>query len=835
MLNEADTRAKLVDPKLHESRWTEDKVERDKFITNGRILNETGDRARRKKPDYILYFPDRSCAPIAVIEAEPESKSGLAGMQQAKEYRDMLEVPFAYSTNGHEIEEFDYFTKRQTRLERFPSPEELWMRFIKHKELKEVSETENPLFYPHYSFLDKPIRYYEEVAIRDVVEAIIKGKKRILITMATGSGKTYVAFQIVWKLFKTKKVRRILYLIDRIFLREQAHQHFFPFGDAREELTETKEINKNKDIYFVTYQTLYSGKDGRRIYELFDPGFFDMIIIDECHRSGWNRWHDILKHFSKAIHLGMTATPKRDDNIDTYAYFGEPVYSYPMRQGIEDGFLAPFELRRVYTNLDKAGKLSIAEAISFGAKIEVPKGVELKDSYSSKQFEREITIPERTKVIVDYLAKILESTGSMNKTAIFCVSQSHAAEVVKELNNHFCPLLNVDNYAVRVVAEEESSHENLKKLRNSEIDFPVIATTVDLLSTGVDIPPVKNIVFLQYIDSKVVFHQIIGRGSRIDEASKKYIFRIIDFTNASRLLDPDWDYFEEGERYEGPFDYNLACKVIDAETGFGIPNASVVVMKSPSNPIHIRTGMDGSFVLSGLPRGRVSIDLSVGGFKRKETTVPTFPSMDQIISVALEKDIRETKELIKIKGVGVYITEEGTLRIDMCGRVLTDAKYIEYCKDGLTKRILTLSQLKEIWKSRESRLRLKQELEEAGINLNVLANLLNQPDADEFDLVANLAFDAPILTRDDRSRRIKFAKEFIEGYNPEAREVVLELVDRIARYGTDELVQPQLWRTPPFNKLGFLKGVAKVFGGIEKLKEAIGKLERAYYPEFGGI
>ena len=248
-----------------------------------------------------------------------------------------------------------------------------------------------------------------------------------------------------------------------------------------------------------------------------------------------------------------------------------------------------------------------------------------------------------------------------------------------------------------------------------------------------------------------------------------------------------------------------------------------------------KAGKDGSFITSGLPRGRVRIDLTAKGFKRKETTVPTFPSTDQTISIALERDIREPRELIKIKDVGVYITEEGTMRIDLRGKVLTDAEYFEYCKDGLTKRVLNLSQLQEIWRDRDKRLRLKQDLEEAGLNLSVLANLLKQPDADEFDLIAHLTFDAPLLTRDERARRIKFAKEFIEGYRPDTQEIIRELIDRIQRYGTDELIQPQLWRTPPFDKLGFLRGVARAFGGIGKLKEAIGKLESAYYPEFRRI
>jgi len=835
MLNEADTRAQLVDPKLRRSGWTEACIERDKPITRGRILNDAGDRAHPKKPDYVLYYPQKGCMPIAVVEAEPESKSSLAGMQQAKEYRSMLNVPFAYSTNGREIEEFDNFTKRQTTLERFPSPEELWERYVKHEELKGMPEIENPLIYPYYPFPDKPIRYYEEVAVRSAIKAILEGKKRVLLTMATGSGKTYVAFQISWKLFKTRRVRRILYLVDRIFLREQAYQHFFPFAEAREEITETEEISKDRDIYFATYQTLYSERDGKKVYELFDPDFFDMVIIDECHRSGWNRWNDILRYFANAIHLGMTATPKREDNIDTYAYFGEPVYSYPMRQGIEDGFLAPFEIRRVFTNLDKSGRLLISEAVNFGAKIEVPLGVELREVYSARQFEREISIPERTKLITDYLAKILESTGPKTKTAIFCVSQYHAAEVAKELNNHFAPLFNVDNYAVRVVTDESDSHENLKKIRNSEIDFPVIATTVDLLSTGVDIPPVKNIVFLQHIDSKVVFHQIIGRGSRIDEASRKYTFRIIDFTNATRLLDPDWDYPEEAERYEGPFDHYLACKVIDAETGFGIPNASAIIMKSPSNPLHVKTDENGCFALSDLPKGRVRVDLSARGFKRKDTTVPTFPSLDQSISIALEKEVKEVRELIKVRNARVYIAEEGVLHIDMLGRVLTDAEYIEYCKDGFIKRVLSLDQLKKIWSDRDKRLMLKEKLDESGISLIVLANLLKKPDADEFDLIAHLAFDSPLLSRDDRIRRIKFVKELVEGYNPQAQEIIRELIDRVNRYGTDELIRPHLWRTPPFDKLGFLRGVAKIFGGLEKLREAINRLESAYYPEFRGV
>ena len=837
MLNEEETRAQLVDPKLRESGWKDNMIERDRFITKGTIINESGDRLPPRKPDYILYYPDKSGIPIAVIEAEAESKSHLAGMQQAKEYMERLGVPFAYSTNGHKIEEYDDFRKIQRTLDRFPTPDELWRRYVENKGLVEVArEEENPLLYPYYPFPDKPIRYYQEVAVKNAIEAILKGRKRILLTMATGSGKTYVAFQIAWKLYKTKKVRRILYLVDRIFLRRQAYDAFFPFGTARAELIGSENIPRHKDIFFATYQTLYSEKDGKRVYELFDPEFFDMVIIDECHRSGWRRWHDILRYFSDAIHLGLTATPKRDDNIDTYAYFGDPIYDYPMRQGIEDGFLAPCEIIRVFTNIDKAGVLSITEARSQGAKIEVPPGIELKEYYTVEEFEREITLPDRTKKICEHLAHILQSTNPLGKTVIFCVSQSHAAEVAKELNNRFGPLFNVSNYAVRIVTEEPYAHEVLKEFRDSEKDFPVVTTTVDLLSTGIDIPPVRNIVFLKPVNSKVVFHQIIGRGSRIDELCKKYMFRIIDYTNATRLFD-EWDLpAEAGKQYQGPSDWYLACRIADAETGRPIAKASVVAIPAPSKPITIRTDDNGFLLLRGMPRGSVKIDVSASGYKKKETTIPTFPSPDRSVTITLEREARERRELIRAENVDVYIAEEGIVKVDVLGNELLEAEYIEYCKNGLIKRIATLRQLKEIWMDRKRRRKFKEELKNMGINLNVLSKLMKKSDVDEFDLIAHLLFNTPLVSRDERARALlEMKKEILERYGGHAREVILELVDRYKMAGIDEITDPKVFRTPPFDKMGALKGVIELFGGLEELKRVIHDIEMGLYPEFGDL
>ncbi|MEM3385399.1 MAG: DEAD/DEAH box helicase family protein [Nitrososphaeria archaeon] len=832
MLSEADTRAKLIDPKLLKSGWAEKMIVRDKAITKGMVLNDSGDRLPVRKPDYILYYPDKEGVPIAVVEAEAEDKSHLTGMQQAKEYMQRLGVRFAYSTNGHKIEEYDDFYKQQVTLDDFPPPTELWQRYVEAKELKGVAMEENPLLYPYYPFPDRPLRYYQEAAIRNAIEAILKGRKKLLLTMATGSGKTFVAFQIAWKLYKTRRLRRILYLVDRIFLRRQAHDMFYPFGAAREELVGTESIPKHKDIFFSTYQTLYSEKDGKKVYELFDPNFFDMIIIDECHRSGWRRWHDILRYFSEAIHLGLTATPKRDDNIDTYAYFGEPVYDYPMRQGIEDGFLAPCEIIRAFTNIDKAGVLNITEVKSQGAKIEVPKDVELKEYYTIEEFEREITLPDRTKKICEHLARILERTDPKDKTAIFCVSQLHAAEVAKELNNHFGPLFGVSNYAVRVVTDEPYAHEVLKEFKDSEKDFPAITTTVDLLSTGVDIPPIRNIVFLKHIDSKVVFHQIIGRGSRIDEVSRKFTFRIIDYTNATRLFD-EWD-LPTPTPSEGPSDWYLACKIIDSETGRGISKASMVALLAPSKPVTLKTDENGNIIFKGVPRGSIKIDISANGYKKKETTIPTFPVPDQCVVIGLEKEFREKKELIKAENVEVYIAEQGLIKVNALGNELIEAEYVEYCKNGLIKRIASLSQLKEIWKDKAKRAKFKEDLEKAGINLHILSKILKNPDAEEFDLIAHILFNSPIITRDERARvLLDLQKEFFEKYGADAREVIFELVDRYRIAGVDEITDPRVFRTPPFDKMGALKGVIEIFGGLEELKEAIYNIEMGLYPEFG--
>jgi len=826
MLNEADTRAKLIDPKLHESGWQEEMILRERSTTPGKIVDEEGNRRAGKKPDYILLYSPSF--PIAVIEAKDESHSALDGMQQAKSYAQDLDVLFAYSTNGHEIEEFDFSTNTQRTVEKFPSPKELWERYANYR-LKDVkvAPAMNPLEIPLVFERGKEPRYYQEVAIKRIIEEILKGKKRVLLTMATGTGKTHVAFWTVWKLYKSGLVRRVLYIADRLVLRDQAYNWFGPFGDARAIIGEGN-IPKNRDIYFSTYQSLYSEVDSKRVFQLYDSDFFDVVIIDECHRSGFGTWHDILKHFSKAIHLGMTATPKRDDNINTYAYFGNPAYSYSLGKGIDDGFLAPYKIHKVFTNIDKEGGISLKDIETEGVKVYVPEEAETKDFYTTGEFEREILLPDRTVKICEHLAKLLRIFEPMQKTMVFCVTNEHAALVAKELQNSFSDL-GYSDYAVRIVSEEPDAREILERFVDSDKITPVVATTVDLLTTGVDAPCVHNIVFLRPISSKVLFKQIVGRGSRIDPNTDKYYFRIIDYLNTTRLFD-DWDYPEDldGEAFPaGPFDWFLKGKVIDKETGDPVSNASVVVFLGPNQTAHTRTDEKGFFSFSGMPHNKVKVRITATGYVRKEFEAKPTKVVETSLLTELKKQV-VAKEKIRVEGINVYIAEETYVEI-VEGKTLSKAKYVEYSKEEIKKRVVGLGDLQRIWVNPKERARFLEELKARSVNPEVIARLIERPDADTFDLLAHIAFNAPIITRDERAKALVNLKSgFLESFGPEAKEVLLILLEKYRVAGVGEIT-PEVFGVPPFDKKGYVLGVAKIFGGLDKLKKVINEIQKGLY------
>lgn len=532
-LNEADTRAKLINPKLKASLWGESQIEREhyfvkgKAITSGRIYL-IGEESKRREPqrvDYLLRYQGQM---IAVLEAKSEMYTADTGLEQAKSYAAMLDVPFAYSSNGHSFIEFDFFLNQSRELTAFPAPDELWQRWEQYRSQsyttnsKYIAESKptyripaskqtNPLLYPlcPRSVCGKETRYFQEVAIRRVIERMLGNQKRILLTMATGTGKTFTALQIAWKIKKSGWLKKpVLFIADRIVLRDQAYNTFAPFASGQSDpraIIEGGKFNANRDIYFALYQALDSDDDGEPLFKRIPPDFFGLIIIDECHRSGFGKWKEIFEHFPDAIQLGMTATPKQSENIDTYAYFCSeepenplnaedpsqgtwkpPAYTYSLGQGISDGFLATYKVHKVRTSVDKEG-LHVQDAQRQGVEIYVPEGTDLRDTYRTPQFEREITLPDRTKTLVAHLAGLLRRFGPTEKTMIFCVDMDHARLVARLLQNEFAYLGYAD-YAVPIISEEGEAKVWLKRFQDSDRKTPVVATTAELLSTGVDVP-----------------------------------------------------------------------------------------------------------------------------------------------------------------------------------------------------------------------------------------------------------------------------------------------------------------------------------------------------------
>jgi type I restriction enzyme R subunit len=766
------------------------------------------------------------------VEAKPEGKPAISGMEQAKDdAKNYIHTPFAYSTNGHKIEEFDFTTNTQRTIERFPTPEELWERYLKYRFREKAVELRlDPLTYPYHHLPGgKHPWYFQDVAIRKVIEAVLHDKKRILLTMATGSGKTYVAFQIVWKLLKSHHLQRVLYLADRKFLRDQAYNEFAPFEDARALIEEGK-TPRNRDVYFSIYQAMYSGEGRDRLYKQYPPDFFDLIIIDECHRSGYGTWKEILDYFASAIHLGMTATPKRTDNIDTYAYFGEPVYSYSMGQAIEDGFLAPFQIFRNFTNIDRDG-LHIQEAIYQGAQVFVPEEEDLKEVYTLEDFEREIVLPDRTKKLCEHLADLLQTFGPLQKTIVFCVNMEHAAVVAKELQNRFAHFGYLD-YAVRIVSEEPTAKGDYERFRDSEKTTPVVATTVDLLTTGVDIPSVRNLVLIKPMSSKVFFKQHIGRGCRIDPITNKYFFRIIDYVNATRLLD-DWDY-PAGAKLEriaeGPFDLSLEGLLIQHDTQSPISDARIVAKIAPNMQRVARSDTDGRFVLNQLPHSPITIYITKQGFRSRQLTItPTEEAQTVVIELKLEKPVAKK---IKLVGIEVHIAEETKIILTSDGKTLTDAEYIEYSKEGIVKKTATLQELRRLWINTESRRNFLEELRNESIYPELLASIVKMPDADTFDIIAHIAFDAPILTKDERANAfINKKQSFLAALGSDAQEIILSLLDKYRIGGIEQISKPEVFRVPPFDRMGYLSGVAEIFGGVDRLKKALAVLQSGLYEE----
>ncbi len=551
-MNEADTCRKYVVPKLQSAGWDEEpySLTEQRTFTNPkgriRIVGSQIVRGQPKRADYILGY--RRDFPIAVVEAKANYKTPGDGLGQAKDYAQILGLKFAYSTNGSGIVEFDFTTGIERSVENFPSPEDLWKRLHHEDPLPEAIKEK--LLQPNYSDPDKKPRYYQQIAINRTVEAVMRGKNRVLITMATGTGKTLVAFQICYKLWEAQwnrsndpvKRPKILFLADRnILVDDPKDKTFIPFGDARHKI-ENGEVVKSREMYFAIYQAIAEDERRPGLYKEYAPDFFDLIVVDECHRGSANsdsNWREILDYFQPAVQIGMTATPLRKDNKATYRYFGNPIYQYSLRQGLNDGFLAPYRVHRVVTSADATGwRPTKGERDKLGR--EIPD-----DEYHTPEFEKRLSLRPRSEAIAKHLTKFLKQTNRFDKTIVFCVDQEHADEMRSLLNNLNADLVKTHpNYVCRVTSDEGSIGKgHLSTFQELETETPVILTTSQLLSTGVDAPMVKNIVLIRLIGTMTEFKQIIGRGTRLREDYGKFYFNILDYTGTAtrHFADPEFD------------------------------------------------------------------------------------------------------------------------------------------------------------------------------------------------------------------------------------------------------------------------------------------------------
>lgn len=786
-LNEADTCRRYIVPKLQAVGWDDEphRINEQVTFTDGRIIvsGRQGRRRPGKRADYILrYRPDM---PMAVVEAKPSYATPGQGLQQAKEYAEILGLKFAYATNGQGIVEFDYATGLEREIENFPTPEELWARLINSESLS--PQLAERLLAPAYHLSGKSPRYYQEIAINRTVQAILQGRRRILLTMATGTGKTVVAFQICWKLWSSRWNRtgdyrrpRILYLADRnVLVDDPMAKIYAPFGDARWKI-EGGVANKGREMYFAIYQAI--ARDERRpgLYREYSPDFFDLIIVDECHRGSAkddSNWRAILEYFEPAFQVGMTATPRRQDNADTYRYFGDPIYQYSLRQGIDDGFLAPYRVHCVITTWDAAGwRPNQGELDRYGR--EIPD-----EEYRTNDFERVVSLKARTEAVARHLSEFLNKTGRFDKTIVFCVDQEHADEMCRALNN-----LNADlsrkhsDYVCRVTSDEGGiGRGHLSNFQDVERRTPVILTTSQMLTTGIDAPTVQNVVLVRVINSMTDFKQIIGRGTRVRDDYGKFFFSILDYTgSATRMFaDPDFDG-----------DPSIETEQHIGEDGEPIDTETVVTPEEEPEPT------------------------------------------DEVIVDPLPPDDGTPVERRKFyfDGGQVEIAAHLVYELDADGNQLRVVRFTDYTAEKVRTLYRNAAELRDDWADPDHRKNIIDRLGERGIDFDELASVANQPDADPLDLLCHIAFNAPLRTRRERAQRLRSEKkDFFEQYGPEAREILGELLDKYTEHGTAQFVIPEVLEVPPISKRGNVIQIARYFGGEDRLVKAIRELQTLLY------
>ncbi|WP_277070538.1 EcoAI/FtnUII family type I restriction enzme subunit R [Prevotella corporis] len=777
-LTEEDVKFRYINEAITSKGWSKDSIfmEQKVKFTDGKISLH-GNLVHREKPkfaDYVLYV--NKATPIAIVEAKDANHSVSHGLQQAMNYAQMLDVKFAYSSNGEGFAEHDFLTgkERTFAMDEFPTKEELIERYkneandgngLNEQELAVIAQpycTGQNIF---------PPRYYQRNAINRTVSAIAKGQSRVLLVMATGTGKTYTAFQIVWRLLKSGLKKKVLYLADRNILVDQSiQQDFNPLKKVTHKIDYSKDKNHLEElssyqVFFALYQQLIGQNDAKNYQELFpNPDYFDLVIVDECHRGSAkddSNWRNILDYFSSATHIGMTATPKETKYQSSIGYFGEPVYTYSLKNGIEDGFLAPFKVINITTNIGDEWRPTKGQKDIYGNEIE-------DRIYNNSDYDYNIVIEDRTREVAQEITNYLRSTDRMAKTIVFCADETHAERMRMALTNANADMCKKNpDYVVRITGSDEYGKSKLDYFISVAEKYPVIATTSKLLSTGVDCKMTKLIVLDQQIGSMTEFKQIIGRGTRLREKEGKTYFTVMDFRNVTRLFaDPEWD---------GPIEID------------------------PNYPP-----------------------------KEKEPTPYLPPKEDEPTGVKEPDPAPQPKPIVAKDGCQVMIINKVVSVYDTDGKLLRTESITDYTKKSIIDTYATIDTFTTKWQETKKKSDIAEMLKESGIDLAALKHAENMDDVDDFDFICHIAYGKKTLTRHERAEQVK-KRDIFSKYGEQARGVLEALLDKYIKEGISELESLTVLENDPFRKLGSKANIVKFFGGKQGYLDAVKELEQHIY------
>jgi type I restriction enzyme R subunit len=809
-LSERDICTKFITPALRKAGWDEMlQIREEVSFTKGRIIvrGKLVSRGQAKRADYVLYFKPN--IPLALIEAKDNSYGVGDGMQQGLEYATTLGIPFVFSSNGdgfvlHDRTGASAAIETTLALDVFPTPADLWARYRAWKGL--TPQAEQIVLQDYFGDgSGKAPRYYQANAINAAIETIAKGRDRILLVMATGTGKTYTAFQIIWRLWKARQKKRILFLADRNILIDQTMVNDFrPFGGVMAKLSVNaktiekpdgsvtelptalgakRQINKAYEVYLGLYQAITGPEERQKLFREFSPGFFDLIVIDECHRGSAaedSAWREILEYFSGATQIGLTATPKETKYVSNIAYFGDPVYSYSLKEGIQDGFLAPYKVIKVHIDRDVQGYRPERGQLDRD-------GEEVEDRiYNTRDFDRTLVLDDRTKLVARKVTEFLKESGDrFQKTIVFCVDQEHAARMRQALINENADLVAENHrYVMRITGNDAEGQAQLGNFIDPESKYPVLVTTSRLLSTGVDAQTCQLIVLDREVGSMTEFKQIVGRGTRVHEDTRKFYFTLMDFRGAtSHFADPDFDG-QPVQIYE--------------------PRDDEPVTPPDNVP---PTGGDGD-------------------------TPPAEPGDDEVIiggpSDVFGPEGGERPKKIYVEGVRATIVAERIEYLDENGKLVTESLR-DYTKKALKKRFASLDDFLKRWKSAERKQAVVAELEAEGLPLAPIAEELGK-DLDPFDLICHIAFDRKPLTRRERAENVKKRDVFTK-YGLQAKAVLDALLEKYADEGVLNLDDANVLRIAPFTTLGTPVQLVNAFGGMDGFEHAVRELQTELYVE----